>query len=183
MFDIFPHLETDRLQLRSLIADDLDFVFHHFADSDIHRFLFDEEPVSTRAQAQAIIDFYTEPKDTSYNRWVLVLKSEARPIGTCGYHKWMKQHRRAEIGYDLAKSSWHKGLMKEALEAVIRFGFTQMSLNRIGAIVHPKNVASVKLLKRLGFQKEGLLKDLYLKDGGFHDHWLLALLQRDWQAE
>jgi len=183
LLDNFPPLETERLQLRPLTADDLDFVFHHFANPDIHRYLFDEEPVSTRAQAQAIIEFYTEPKEKLYNRWVLTLKSEERPIGTCGYHKWLKNHRRAEIGYDLEKSSWHKGLMKEALAAVISFGFLQMSLNRIGAMVHPKNEASLKLLERLGFQKEGLLKDFYYQNGVFHNHWLLALLKRDWHAE
>jgi ribosomal-protein-alanine N-acetyltransferase len=180
--DDFPPLETERLLLRTLTADDLAFVFHHFSDADIYRYLVDEEPVSTLAQTQSIIDFYTDPTGKSYNRWVLELKSEERPIGTCGYHLWHKSHYRAEIGYDLEKASWHQGLMTEALEAVIVFGFEKMSLNRIGAMVHPENKASIRLLARLDFQKEGLLRDYYYQSGRFYDHWLLSLLKKEWYA-
>jgi ribosomal-protein-alanine N-acetyltransferase len=178
----FPPLETERLMLRPLAAEHLDFVFRHFSDPDVHRYLVDEEPVSTRAQAQEIVDFYAEPAGKSYNRWVLMLKSEQRPIGTCGYHQWNKSHRRAEIGYDLEKASWNQGLMREALQTVIDFGFEEMALNRIGAMVHPENEASLGLLARLGFQKEGLLRDYYYQGEKFYNHWLLSLLRKEWCA-
>ncbi len=182
MIDDFPSLETERLLLRTMTADDIDFVFHHFSDPNIYRYLVDEEPVSTRQQAQEIIEFYAKPTDKSYNRWVLELKSEERPIGSCGYHQWHKSHYRAEIGYDLEKASWQQGLMTEALEAAIGFGFEKMSLNRIGAKVHPDNEASLRLLAKLGFQKEGLLRDYYYQSGRFYDHWLLTLLKKEWYA-
>ena len=183
MINDFPLLETERLLLRPLTADDLDFIFHHFSDPAIYRYLVDEEPLLTRTQAQSIIEFYAETTGKSYNRWVLVLKSEERPIGTCGYHQWHKSHYRAEIGYDLEKASWQQGLMIEALKAVIGFGFEKMSLNRIGAMVHPENSASIRLLARVGFQKEGLLRDYYYQNGRFFDHWLLTLLKKEWYAK
>lgn len=132
----------------------LDFIFRHFSDPHIYRYLVDEEPVSTQAQAQGIIDFYTKPTSSTYNRWVLVHKSKERRIGTCGYHLWSRDHRRAEIGYDLDHASWHQGFMTEALTAALDFGFTQMDLNRISVMVHPENAASLALLARLGFQNE-----------------------------
>lgn len=179
MFNDFPSLETERLILTPLTTEHLDFVFRHFSDPDVNRYLVDEERVSTRAQAQEIVDFYAELAGKSYNRWVLVLKSEQRPIGTCGYHQWSRAHHRAEIGYDLEKASWRQGLMREALQTVIDFGFEKMALNRIGAMVHPENVASLGLLARLGFQKEGLLRDYYYQSEKFYDHWLLSLLKKD----
>jgi len=182
MIDEFPPLETDRLVLKSLSAEDLDFIYQHFSNPDIYRFLVDEEPISTRAQAQSIIDFYSEPTGKTFNRWVLVLKSVGRPIGTCGYHQWEKNHHRAEIGYDLEKSSWRQGLMTEVLEIVIDFGFEKMLLNRIGAMVHPENEASLRLLESLNFQKEGLLRDYYFQNGKFYDHWLLTLLKKEWDV-
>ena len=182
LVDDFPTLETERLLLRTMTAGDLDFVFRHFSDPSIYRYLVDEEPVSTRQQALEIIEFYAKPTGNSFNRWVLELKSEERPIGTCGYHQWHRGHYRAEIGYDLEKASWQQGLMTEALEAVIGFGFEKMSLNRIGANVHPDNEASLRLLAKRGFQKEGLLRDYYYQRGKFYDHWLLTLLKKEWYA-
>lgn len=178
----FPALETERLLLRPMTVDDLDFVFRHFSDSHIYRYLVDEEPVSTQAQAQEIIDFYTKPTSDTYNRWVIVNKPEERPIGTCGYHLWNREHRRTEIGYDLEHASWHQGFMTEALTAAIDFGFAKMNLNRISAMVHPENAASLALLARLGFEEEGLLRDYYCQDDHCYDHWLLTLLKREWSG-
>ena len=182
VIDDFPPLETERLLLKPLAVNDLDFVYQHFSDPAIYRYLVDEEPVSTCIQAQEIVDFYAQPMGKSYNRWVLVLKSEARAIGTCGYHLWDKRHHRAEIGYDLAQASWQQGFMTEALETVLSFGFDEMALNRVGAMVHPENEASLRLLAKLGFQMEGLLRDYYYQDGRFYDHWLLTLLKQEWNV-
>lgn len=152
--DHFPHLQTERLLLRALTPADLEFVYQLFADSDVARYPHDEEPITTRQEAQAIIDFYTDPGVKFYNRWVIVRKSDGRPIGTCGYHKWEKRHFRAEIGYDLAKAFWNQGFMTEALMEVLEFGFGKMKLNRIEALVHPSNTASIKLLEKLHFKKK-----------------------------
>lgn len=178
----FPPLETKRLLLRPLTGDDLEFVFRHFSDPEVNRYLLDDDPVTTREQARAIIDFYLPPAGKPFNRWVIARKPDGRPIGTCGYHQWQRRHRRAEIGYDLEKASWRQGYATEALRAVLRHGFERMDLNRVEAMVHPENTASVRVLERLGFRKEGLLRQSVCQGNVYHDHWLLALLKAEWAS-
>jgi ribosomal-protein-alanine N-acetyltransferase len=177
-----PSLKTERLILRPLSLLDLEFVFHHFSDPEVNRYLLDEEPVTTREQAQAIIDFYSLPERKSYNRWVILKKTDARAIGTCGYHQWQVVHHRAEIGYDLEKASWQQGIMTEALRAMLSYGFERMGLNRVEALVYIENDASIRLLERLGFQKEGLLRQYFRREDTYYDHWLLSLLKVEWTS-
>jgi len=176
----FPDLETDRLILRSIIPDDLEFVFQHFSDPMVNQYLLDNDPVETREQAQEIIDFYVPPKSKFFNRWIILLKIDKHPIGTCGFHKWNEKHGHAEIGYDLGAAHWHKGYMTEVLQVVLHHGFDKMKLNRIEAIVYPENRASLRLLERLGFQKEGLLRQSTRQGDKYYDHWILSLLKEDW---
>lgn len=182
MANEIPSLETERLLLRPLSMLDLEFVFRHFSDPEVNRYLLDEEPVTTREQAQSIIDFYSLPGRKSYNRWVIVRKTGARPIGTCGYHQWQVLHHRAEIGYDLEKASWKQGIMTEALRAMLSYGFEQMGLNRVEALVYIENEASIRVLERLGFQKEGLLRQYFRRGDTYYAHWLLSLLKAEWMS-
>ena len=175
----FPTLQTDRLTLRQLTMEDIEFIFQHFHDPRVTQYLMDEPPVADYAQAQAIIDFYLEPEGKTHNRWGIVRKGDQRLIGTCGYHKWVKAHCRAEIGYDLAPDCWGQGYMTEALRAAIQHGFEHMGLNRIDALVYTHNDRSIRLLQRLGFRHEGLLRDYFCLDGVFYDHDLFALLRRE----
>lgn len=177
----FPTLETERLILRHMTLEDADFVFRHFSDPVVCQYLMDEPPVTEYAQAREIIQFYAEPEEKTHNRWMIVRKSDQQPIGTCGFHKWDKRYFRAEIGYDLSPSCWGQGYMVEALLSVIPHGFEQMRLNRIEALVYVGNDRSVQLLRRLGFKQEGVLRDYLCLDGEFYDHYLFALLQKEWR--
>ena len=179
----FPTLETERLLLRLMSSEDTDFVFRHFGDVMINEFLMDEPPVSEYAQAEEIVQFYAESLGKSFNRWVMIEKSSHQPIGTCGFHKWDKRNRRSEIGYDLSPDYWGKGFMTEALSAVITNGFERMGLNRIEALVYVENEPSVRLLKKLGFRQEALLRDYYYMDGIFYDYYLFSLMKRDWKIK
>ena len=178
--DYFPALETERLVLRQLTLDDTDFVFRHFSDTIVNQYLMDEPPVIEFSQAQEIVRFYLEPEGKTYNRWGLLRKSDNQLIGTCGYHKWEKRYYRAEIGYDLSPSCWGQGYMMEALQIVISHGFEQMRLNRIEALVFIDNDRSIRLLQRLGFKQEGILRDYFYLDGKFYDHFIFSLLCREW---
>lgn len=180
MSTIFPELTTERLLLRPLTAGDLDFVFRHFADPDVGRYLLDDDPVTSIDQAQAIVDFYLNPDATSYNRWILERKADHCPIGTFGFHRWSRNNHKAEIGYDLSPAAWGQGYMSEALRRVLEFGFGEMDLNRIEAIVYTENTASLKLLERHGFVREGLMREELCRNGVYYDHWLFSLLRREW---
>jgi ribosomal-protein-alanine N-acetyltransferase len=177
----FPSLETERLLLRQMTLEDTDFVFRHFSDSTVTQYLMDEPPVTEYAQAQEIIQFYMEPEGKTHNRWGIIRKSGNQLIGTCGYHKWDKRYFRAEIGYDLSPGFWGQGYMTEALRVVISNGFERMRLNRIEALVYIKNDRSIQLLQRLGFKQEGILRDYFYVDGKFYDHYIFALLRREWK--
>lgn len=180
MKHVFPALATERLILRPLSPDDLEFVFQHFATPDVGRYLLDDAPVTTRAQAQAILDFYLSPSASFHNRWVIVRRDDGRPIGTCGFHKWIQPYHKVEIGYDLSPSAWKQGYMTEALHRILTYAFTEMAINRVEAVVYPQNSASIRLAERLGFVREGLMREVICRDGQFYDHWLMALLRRDW---
>ena len=175
----FPALQTERLLLRPLVPDDLDFVFSHFSSEAVYMYLTDDDPVQTYEQAKEIVDFY-QGRGKLYNRWVLERKEDKQPMGTCGFHRWNKRCSRAEVGYDLSESFWGLGYMQEAMKAALRFGFEEMSLNRVEAFVDVENMASLKLMKRLGFQREGVLRDYYCLNGKYFDTVLLSFLKSDW---
>ncbi len=179
---IFPTLETGRLLLRPLEMDDLEFVFRHFSDPQVTQYLMDEPPVASRDEARAIIEFYLEPEGKTHNRWGIARKEDGRLIGTIGFHKWAKAFFRAEVGYDLSPDCWGQGYMSDAFRAVIRHGFEGMGLHRIDALVYVGNDASIRLLRKMGFQQEGLLRDYFCLNGAFYDHYLFALLRGEWEA-
>ena len=182
MTDEFPQLETERPILRRLNMADLEFVFGHFGDPTISRFLLGNEPLTSRDEAKEIIEFYLDPLEKTRNRWGIVLRTENALVGTCGYHNWERRYHRAEIGYDLGHAHWGQGIMSEAVREMLAHGFGRMELNRVEAIVYPENTPSVRLLERLGFHKEGLLRDYLYSLGEFHDHSIFSLLKREWEA-
>ena len=92
--------------------------------------------------------------------------------------------QRASIGYELARAAWRQGIMTEALDVIIAFGFRELNLNRIDAVVLPENKASILLLEKLGFSHEGLLKE-YENWGnkGFVDLCMLSMLKKTWNLK
>ena len=92
----------------------------------------------------------------------------------------MREHgSRGEIAYDVVRARWRQGVMAEVLPAVLHYGFATLGLHRIEATVTPGNVASVRLLQRLGFRREGLLRGHGYWKGGFQDVELFARLSTD----
>lgn len=176
---LFPVLETERLLLRSLENSDAEFIFKHFSDPAVTQHLLDSPPMSRRSEARDLITFYKSRERHDPNRWGVVTRSDNSVIGTCGFHNWAPRHHRAEIGYDLSPHAWGHGYMAEALRAVLAHGFKDMNLNRIEAFVFGENEKSIRLLDKLGFQGEGVLRDYFCFDGTFYDHQLFSRLETD----
>ncbi|MDX8044800.1 GNAT family protein [Gracilibacillus sp. S3-1-1] len=177
----FPNLETDRLILRNVNNEDIDFIYRLFNDERVCKFLYDEELFISRNDAIEFIEWNKNPEEKGYNRWVLVKKGAmSEQIGTCGYDNWDRMNNIAEIGYDLWHEYWGQGYMKEALISAIESGFNHMKLNRINAYVALDNVNSIKLLEKLGFVNEGVYRDKHLFKGEYYDHYSFSLLKRDW---
>jgi len=175
-----PTFEAERLVLQPLRSEHTNFVFQHFSDPRVTRYLLDEPPVTEYSQAEEIVHFYSDAAHKNYNRWVIAQKSDGQPMGTCGYHKWDRRHFRAEIGYDLNPAFWGKSYMTDALKVVISYGFDHMQLNRIDALVYIENERSTRLLQRLGFKQEGLLRDYFFLNGKYYDHYIFSLLKKEW---
>jgi len=177
----YPRLETDRLVLRELRMEDEDFLFKEWSDPAVTHFMCDAEPLQKREQAEEFLRLFQTPEKNPYSKWWgIARKADGHLIGTCGYFRWDQKHHRAEIGYDLCPDAWGKGLMPEALQAIVRFGFEEMKLNRIEATVHVENMRSQWVLAKLGFQREGLLREYYCREGIYNDQVQYSLLKREW---
>ena len=180
----FPQLETNRLVLRELTVDDVGFYFHHFNISEIVKGCCFPGPKSLNAAQEELELYCLNPfKENRGIRWGIVMQGTDKLIGTCGYTHWDKNVHRGEIGYDLNPAYWRQGIMTEALGAVLRYGFENMDLNRIQAVIDSENVRSQKLVKRLGFKKEGVLRQNSVFEGQYRDDVLYSLLKEEWRLK
>jgi ribosomal-protein-alanine N-acetyltransferase len=149
----FKELKTDRLLLRNLAKDDAAFLLKEFSNPKVNAHLFDTEPLSTIEEANRIIDFYLEEEPRCQHRWILVLKDTGEAIGTCGFHRWHKENATVEMGYDLQPAYWNRGYMTEALSEILSFAKKQMQVKTIEAHIAEGNIASERIVKKLGFMK------------------------------
>lgn len=181
MLDLWPSLETEKIMLRKITDQDLDFILSHFCDPNVCRYLVDNEPTNSSEEAKEIIDWCNGngSPNSRQNRWLIMLKETGESAGTVGFHNWDRVNHIAEIGYDLSFAHWGKGIMSEVLQRVLAFGFGEMQLNRIQAFVHLQNAGSYSVLKKQGFVAEGIVRDKHFFRGKYYDHFLLALLKRD----
>jgi ribosomal-protein-alanine N-acetyltransferase len=118
-----------------------------------------------------------------WRKWNLIEKATGRVIGNCGFHNWLIDHERAELGYFLHENFRNKGFMSEALDCVIQNGFNKMSLNRIEAFISPDNLNSIKLVTKLGFIREGLLREHYKHENQIHDSLVYSLLKSEYNKK
>lgn len=174
---MFPVLETERLILREITKEDAVGIFACFANDDVTRY-YGQETLQNIEQAEKIVEFFSK----NYNekkgiRWGIEKRETREFIGTIGFNVWSPNHRRAEIGYEIHPDQWRKGYTSEALSKVLTFGFDVMDLTRIGAIVFIDNEASNNLLTKIGFQKEGVLRDYMYQNDIAHDTNIYSLLK------
>ncbi|ADU51838.1 GCN5-related N-acetyltransferase [Thermaerobacter marianensis DSM 12885] len=179
-FRNLPVLETARLVLRPLTLDDVDDVYRYASDPEVARYTTWEAHRSledSRAFVEAQVQAYEEDQIAP---WAMVLREAGRVIGTTGFVAWAPRHARAELGYAMGRSYWGRGLMTEAVRAVVAYGFTRMGLNRIEARCIPENRASARVMEKAGMRYEGLLREVMYSKGRFVDLCLYAILRREW---
>ena len=175
---MFPTLETDRLLLREINKEDAEGIFACFSNSDVTRF-YGQETLESIEEAEKFVDFFSKNyNDKRGIRWGIERKDIKGIIGTIGFNAWIPKHKRAEIGYEIHPEHWRKGYTTEAVSKVISYGFEEMGLTRIGAVVFIENEASNKLLTKKGFEKEGLLKGYMYQNGIANDTFVYSLLNK-----
>ncbi len=178
VFTSFPEIETENLLLREILPADREAIFAIFSDPAVTRY-YDLQTMRELREADELIDFFDESFELERAiRWGVARKTDDVLVGTCGY-VWLRQFR-GEIGYELSSRHWRQGIMHEALDAILEFGFDALDLNRIEALVMIDNVESSRLLRSLGFQEEGVLRQHDFFKGAFHDMRLYAILRSDY---
>jgi RimJ/RimL family protein N-acetyltransferase len=177
----FEIIETIHLTLRKITPDVYDYAFKNLSDIDIMTFFglkSEEDLLKEKEKFQKGIATYNR----SFVNFLIIDKETDAIIGACGFHTWYFDHHRAEIGYALNDDSYKgKGIMTEALKAVVDYGFNTMNLNRIEALIGPKNEASLRLVRKLNFTKEGHLRQHYFKNNVMEDSLIYSLLLDEYQ--
>ncbi|MCM3399787.1 GNAT family N-acetyltransferase [Oceanobacillus profundus] len=175
----FPILETSRLRLREIKETDAASMLAYLSDTEVMKH-YGLEPFQTIEEAFDEISWYQSTlKQKTGIRWGITLKEEGVVIGSCGFLNIASQHYRSEIGYELHRNYWGKGIASEALGAVLAYGFEQLKLQRIQALIEPPNIASIKLAEKQGFVREGLLRNYEYTCGKFDDMYMYSLLGQD----
>ncbi|WP_276497436.1 GNAT family N-acetyltransferase [Pontibacter litorisediminis] len=183
MFSASPLiLTTKRLLLRELTPAIFNQLFLKKTKEEIMAYLH----LQTDQQFEEMEERYTKGITTYFHDFKgfhLLLRDTKQVIGHCDYHTWVPGHRRAEVGYAITDKKYkNQGLMTEALESILTFGFRQMDLYRVEALIAPYNTPSLQLVQHFDFQREGLLRNHYLVNGQLEDSVLFSLLKPEFEA-
>lgn len=178
----FPVLTTERLVLREVVDRDAEAVFEMESDPVAMRY-WSRPPMLDISEARASVErallFF--PARVGL-RWSICRPADDWMLGHLSLFNFSEQSDRADIGYGLARRHWGQGFMHEALTAVVDFAFGPLGLRRLEADIDPRNLASVRALERLGFEREGLLRERWQVGDEISDTVFMGLLAREWRS-
>ena len=177
-----PTIELDGARLRPLrIVADAAALYAYLRDPVVTELT--SYPVVSVPMVEAMIDrAVSRWAAGELSKWGVALPHDDQLIGTCGFNEWSPAHRWAELAYDLAQAHWGKGLMRQAVAAVLQWTFRQDQVDRVHAFVRVDNGRSGRLLERSGFVREGCLRSYRVCRGVAHDFYVYGLLRSDWAA-
>ena len=178
-----PVLQTSRLRLRPYRADDAPAMFALYSDPRVMRYW--SFPAWTQAaQAQAYVARATAAAESGeLYPWAIADAGSDQLIGALTLHSLHVEQRRAEVGYSLSPEFQGRGVAAEALRCGLAHAFDALGLRRIEADVDPRNDASCRLLERIGFVREGLLRQRWLVNGELCDTAFYGLLPEDFSRQ
>jgi [ribosomal protein S5]-alanine N-acetyltransferase len=187
--DGFPVLTTERLLLRQVTLNDAEWYLAYFSKPEIVRGQGYAPPADLEAARGELTRYFIDSLAEHWGlRWGLALREQAVEaaraplIGSAGYYGFDPEAHVAELGADLSPEHWGRGLMSEALTAIIDFGFERLEVNRVQALILPHNVRSRRMVARLGFTEEGTLREHGLDEHGRPcDDVMYSLLRREWR--
>ena len=130
----------------------------------------------TRAYIRYLLRQY---RSCAPGTFVIALRETGKVIGTIGFMWVQQENRSAEVGYSLSRAYWNRGIMTEALQAVLQFGFETLNLNRIEAQHESDNPASGRVMEKAGMIHEGRLRQRVYNKGRYADVELYAILRQD----
>jgi ribosomal-protein-alanine N-acetyltransferase len=181
IFINIPTLETERLTLRKLLYSDRNDIFEYAQNENVARnviWFAHKEIIDTIAYLNLVYDSYNNNKAAP---WGIQLKNASKIIGTAGFVSWDKDSGVAEIGYALAEDHWGKGLITEAVNEIIKFGFEILELEKIISRCKLENIGSYKVLEKCGFEYEGTIENQMIIKGKPEDMRMYSIKKSDFK--
>lgn len=173
---MFPILTTKRTILREVHLGDVEQIYQFFSNQEMMKY-YGQDLFTTREQAANLINhFHTIYQEKKGIRWGIQLKDNERIIGTIGFNLWSQKYKRAELGFEIHPDYWRQGYASEVIPEILHYGFRELRLARIGAVVFLENEASSHLLLNLGFEYEGTLRNYMYQNGSFFDTHVYSIL-------
>ncbi len=187
-----PTLDTPRLRLRAVTTADAPALFGLFSDAETLRY-WSHTAFTEMGEADALISGIAARAEAGdLLKWGVEVRATGVLVGTATLASIDRSNRRAEVGFLVGRAHWGNGYGGEAMRALIghafggpdagRSGVRGVGLRRLEADVDPRNAASLRVLERLGFRREGLLRERWRVGGGVQDSVLLGLLASEWDA-
>ena len=176
-----PIITPPRVVLRWISEDDIDGLYDVFSDPQEMRYWSTGPLAHREGAAEMQREIAAGNLSNTMMKWGLALRESNLVIGTTTLFNLNLDNGRAEIGYAMARAYWGKGYMQEALQALVSHAFEVMELRRLEADVDPRNAASIRTLERLGFQREGFLRERWHVNGELQDALFYGLLRREWK--
>jgi ribosomal-protein-alanine N-acetyltransferase len=178
-----PTLRTPRLRLRPFAYSDADNLFSLHSDAHVLRY-WDSPPWNDRARAdQFLASCRTMAEEATGARLAVDRLEDGEFLGWCSLSRWNPDYRSASLGYCYGEAAWGRGYATEAAQALLQWAFDALNLNRVQAEVDTRNGASARVLEKLGFAREGTLREDCMVNGEVSDSWVYGLLSRDWRKE
>lgn len=178
--DRLPTLDAGPVQLRWLTEADVPALFSVFGDAEVTRYWGSATHKDPNDSAALLADIHAHFQAGTLFQWGI--ESEGQIIGTCTLGSLDAVNRRGELGFALGRTHWGKGYMRHALPTVLTFAFDHLNLHRVYADADPRNARSIRILERLGFRFEGLLREHYLVTGEVQDAAIYGLLKSEWRV-
>ena len=176
-----PTLRTDRLRLRPVADTDAEALFAMHSSTHVLRY-WDEPPWSVPARAERFIATCRRMSDEGTGARVIIEREyDGVFIGWCSLNRWNPTYRSASLGYCLTEAAWGQGYGTEAARALLQWAFETLDLNRVQAETDTRNTASAHVLEKLGFVREGTLREDCIVNGDVSDSWVYGLLRREWR--
>ncbi|HPF38540.1 MAG TPA: GNAT family N-acetyltransferase [Phycisphaerae bacterium] len=178
--DKLPTITTERLRLRWIELADAQAMFEIFSNAQAMRYWCTTPWVEPSEGVEFVESVQRCFCQHTLFEWAVVTADSDKPIGTCTLASIDTDHRRAEIGFMLRPEFWGRGYMTEAVAALLDFSFSTLRLHRIEADVDPRNDASLRLLERLGFRREGRVRERWHVGDEINDGIILSLLRHEY---